>query len=134
MGCQEYDWQWTFQSPDDIRVIEEQARAKDQHVFIFYKWLFDGPSSRMEWDVLSAPEIKSQFQDTVNVLIDKESGRPYVEYVGKYGVTSYPAVIIVAPDGTYEKQLGFVPKEQFLEFIAKAKNPAPAKPKPEPKP
>ncbi len=117
-GCTQYNWR------DDFEAAEQQARVEGRHLFILYKWWLDNDSNRMLSDeVLSAPEVVSLFQDTINVLIDRDYGPRFVAYVGKYGVTSVPASIIVAPDGTYQVQRGYVPRDRFIEFANRAKAP-----------
>jgi hypothetical protein len=124
-GCASYNWQIDYQ------VAEQEARAKDKYLFIFYKWWLDNASNRMlSEEVLSSPEVMKHFQDTVNLLIEKDNGPAYVDYVRKYEVTEFPAAIIVAPDGTYQVRRGFVPKDRFIDFVVKAKQPAPDRPRP----
>jgi thiol:disulfide interchange protein len=124
-GCASYNW-WI-----DYAAAEQEARESNKYLFIFYKWYLDNASSRMLGDeVLSSPEVMKHFQDTVNLLIDKEHGPAYVEYLRKYDVTEFPAAIIVAPDGTFQVRRGFVPKDRFIEFVEKAKQPVPERPRP----
>jgi hypothetical protein len=73
-------------------------------------------------EVLRSPAVVRQFRNTVNVLIDRAYGPEYVRYMAtRYGVTSVPASVIVAPDGQYEARTGFIPKDRFLEFVAQAR-------------
>lgn len=117
-GCMQYNWR------NDFEAAEQQARAEGRHLFVFYKWWPDSDSNRMLGDeVLSAPEVVSLFQDTINVMVDRDFGPQFVAYVGKYGVTTVPSSIIVAPDGTYQVQRGFVPRDRFIEFATRAKTP-----------
>lgn len=129
-GCASYNWRI------DYEVAEQEARDSNKYLFIFYKWWLDNASNRMLSDeVLSSPVVMKHFSDTVNLLIEKDNGPAYVQYLGKYGVTEYPASIIVAPDGTFQVRRGFVPKDRFLEFVEKAKQPVPERPRPShPKP
>jgi len=113
-GCQQYDW------VHDIDRAEAQAREQQKNMFIFYKYYLDPDSNRMlSSDVLSDPKVVSLFQNTVNMLIDKAYGPQFETYVSKYGVRSYPASILVAPDGQYEVLKGFVPKDRFIDFVHK---------------
>lgn len=124
-GCASYNWHI------DYETAEQEAREKNKHLFIFYKWWLDNASNRMLSDeVLSSPEVMKHFQDTVNLLIEKDNGPAYVEYLRKYGVTEYPAAILVAPDGTYQVRTGFVPRDRFIDFVVRAKQPAPDRPRP----
>jgi len=130
-GCgASYNWRV------DYDVAEQEARQNNKHMFVFYKWWLDNASNRMlSEEVLSSPEVIKQFQNTVNVLIDKENGPAYVDYMGRYDVHEYPAAVIVAPDGTFHVKRGFVTKDRFLQFINKAMQPTPERPRPaHPKP
>ena len=49
------------------------------------------------------------------------------QYMARYDVASYPASVIVRPDGTFKVLYGRVPKEQFIEWANKAKSPSPGK-------
>jgi hypothetical protein len=111
-GCLQYDWQY------DFKQAEAQAREQDKNLFIFYKYFLDSKSNRMLGsEVLSDPEVVALFQNTVNVLIDSSFGPEYEAYVDDFGVQSYPASILVAPDGRYETLEGYVPKRRFIEFV-----------------
>ena len=99
VGCQDYKWQWSFQSPEDLQKAEDGARQKNKMVFIFYKWYLDSDANRMHGDVLADNQIGSLFRDTENILIDRAAGPDYERYLTKYGVTTAPACILVAPDG-----------------------------------
>jgi len=112
VGCQQYNWRY------DMERAEADAKQQNKELFIFYKYYLDNDSNRMLGsEVLSDPEIVALFQDTVNVLIDKAFGPQYEAYVARFGVGSYPASILVAPDGRYEVLKGFVPKQRFIDFV-----------------
>ena len=115
IGCQEYDWR------TDYAQAEQEACQQGKNLFVFYKYWLDPASNRMLNEELSEPGVKAQFQDTINVMLDKDYGPPYVEYVRKYGVSSWPASIIVAPDGRFEVKFGRIPKDQLIEWAKKAK-------------
>ncbi|HOA72782.1 MAG TPA: hypothetical protein PL151_17045 [Phycisphaerae bacterium] len=121
VGCHDYKWQWSFQSPEDMQRIEEQARQQQKLVFIFYKWYLDSDANRMHGDVLADNEVGALFSDTVNLLIDKAAGPNYERYLTKYGVTAPPACILIAPDGRYKVLTGYVPKERFIELVKAAR-------------
>jgi hypothetical protein len=120
-GCQDYNWQWSFQSPDDIQKAEELASQEKRLVFIFYKWYLDSDANRMHGDVLADNEVGALFGDSVNLLVDKAAGPDYERHLAKYGVTAPPACILVAPDGRYKVLTGYLPKERFVELVKSAK-------------
>ena len=122
-GCQSYNWR------SDFAAAEQQAREQSKYLFIFYKWWLDDASNRMlSNEVLSDPEVQQLFLETINVLLEKDSGPAYKQYVSKYGVTDPPAVVLVAPDGSYRVQRGFTPKGRFINFVKKARTTRPKKP------
>lgn len=121
VGCQEYGWR-----RDYVRA-EEQARDEGKDLFIFYKWYLDRDSNDMLFYELSDPEVKALFQDTVNLLLDKSFGPDYVQYMQKYGVSSYPTSVIVRHDGRFDVLPGRVSEDEFLEWAKAAKAP-PSKP------
>jgi thiol:disulfide interchange protein len=116
-GCQDYKWQWTFQSPEDMQKLEDQARQEQKLVFIFYKWYLDSDANRMHGDVLADNKVGAMFSDSVNLLIDKAAGPDYERYLARFGVTAPPACIFVAPDGRYKVLTGYIAKDEFIERV-----------------
>lgn len=120
-GCQNYNWRY------DYVQAEADAQKTNRPLFIFYKWWLDDDSNRMlSNEVLSDPQVVAEFQDSVNVLVERAAGSEYVEYMKKFGVDNYPAAVIVAPGGRYHVRVGLIPKDRFLEFIRQAKSTMPA--------
>lgn len=115
VGCQDYRWRWDYQTAED------QAREQGKDLFIFYKWWMSDDSNRMHGEVVASPEVGALLQDTVNLLLEKDSSTEYAQYMGKYGVSSTPAFVIVKPDGSYRVEIGYIPKDRFVEFIKKAR-------------
>ena len=120
-GCHQYRWTTDFQAAEDY------AHQQNKYLFIFYKWWLSNESNRMHGDVLSDSAVGSHLHDMVTVLLEKDSSPEYARYMTKYGVTSAPAFVIVAPDGSYQVRTGFIPKDRFIEFIEAAKTPHPAR-------
>jgi hypothetical protein len=116
-GCLQYEWRY------DCEAAERQARVQNKDLFIYYKWWLDSDSNRMLGnEVLSDPQVVRLFQDTVNLLVERDSGPSYVQYMAKYGVDSVPASVIVRPDGRYEALTGFTPRERFIEFVERTRS------------
>jgi len=120
VGCQDYRWRWDYEQ------AEQDARQQEKHLFIFYKHWLNDESNRMHREVLADPAVGALFQDTINLLLEKDSAPEYAKYLARYGVTSPPAFVVVAPDGTYRVQTGFIPKDRFIEFIKQSKATRPA--------
>jgi hypothetical protein len=120
-----YNWR------TDFNRAEQDAREQGKTLFILYKWFMDPASNRMlSNEVLSDREVAAVFQDTINVLVDRDYGPTFVSYVHKYKVTTFPACILVSPDGTrYRQMTGFVPREQLIEWVKgfKSRTSQPAK-------
>jgi len=114
-GCQDYRWRWDYQA------AEAQAREQGKDLFIFYKWWMSDDSNRMHGEVVASPEVGALLQDTINLLLEKDSSPEYAQYLAKYGVNSTPAFVVVKPDGDYRVELGYIAKDRFIEFIRKAK-------------
>ncbi len=112
-GCgTSYRWRADFQKAED------DARAQGKTLFIFYKWFWDPTSNRMlSHEFLYDPLVSAEFRDTINVLIDREYGPSYTSYVRRFKVHSYPAFILVSPDGKYRPLTGAISRDQFLEWV-----------------
>jgi hypothetical protein len=121
-GCHDYNWKTDYQK------AETQAREQNKYLFVFYKSWLSSDSNRMHGDVLADPAVGDLFQDTINVLLEKDSCPEFARYMTKYDVTAPPAFVIAAPDGTYQARTGFIPKDRFMEFVQSAKTPHPDRP------
>lgn len=112
-GCVEYRWE------ENVQRAEQQAKAEKKHLFVFYKWWLSTDSNRMESDVIPQPEVAKLFQNTVNCRIVYEFPANR-EYMAKHGVDRAPGFLILAPDGSYQKLIGYVPKEAFIKWVQAA--------------
>jgi len=115
-GCTDYKWR------QDCQQAEQQAREQGKYLFVFYKGFLNNQSDRMHSDVLADPAVGELFADTINLLLMREQSPEHANYIAKYGVTSPPACVMVAPDGTYYVQSGLVGKDRFIEFVKNAKS------------
>lgn len=127
-GCRQgYRWEIS----GDVAKAEQLAREQGRTLFIFYQFWLDSNSSRMKGpELLSDPQVEAEFQDTVNVLIDRDFGAASVGYLRRYKVSTYPAFVLVAPDGKYKALVGVIHRDQFLEWVKdfKARATQPARP------
>jgi thioredoxin-related protein len=125
-GCVEFRWK------ENVERADQQAKTEGKYLFVFYKWWLSNDSNRMETDVLRQPDVARLFQNTINCRIVYEYP-PNREYMAKHGVDRTPGFLIQAPDGSYQKLVGYVPEEAFIKWAqaAMTKNPErPAKPPP----
>lgn len=114
-GPADYSWR------HDYEEAEQQARQEKRQLFIFYKQWQDEACNRMLAEVFKQPEVGGLFQDTVNVLLDRDFGPKVPDYMAGYGVESVPASVMVSPEGAYRVWRGFIPPDQFVDFINEAK-------------
>jgi hypothetical protein len=127
-GCQQ-GYRWDISG--DVAKAQERAREQGKTLFIFYQFWLDSNSGRMKGpELLSDPKVEAEFKDTVNVLIDRDFGAASIGYLRNYKVNTYPAYVLVAPDGKYKSLIGVVQRDQFLEWVRdfKARATQPAKP------
>lgn len=127
-GCQR-GYRWDISG--DVPRAEQRAREEGKTLFIFYQFWLDPASGRMRGrELLDDPLVEAEFHDTINVLIDRDFGSAAVGHLRKYQVNTYPAFILVAPDGKYKPLFGVVQREQFLDWVRdfKARTSQPAKP------
>jgi len=114
-GCH-HGYRWDISG--DVAAAEQRAREQGKTMFIFYQFWLDSNSGRMKGpELLSDPLVEAEFRDTVNVLIDRDFGAASVGYLRKYKAYTYPAYVLVAPDGKYKSLVGVVQREQFLEWV-----------------
>ncbi len=114
-GCQQ-GYRWDLSG--NVAKAEERAREQGKILFVFYQYWLDPASNRMKgYELLEDREVKAEFRDTVNVLIDRDFGSMYVGYLRKYQVHNYPAFVLVSPDGKYKPLTGAVSRDQFLQWV-----------------
>jgi len=106
----------------EYQTAENQARAKEQPLVIFYKDPFDLQSSAME-DLLESPAARPPLNGKVRCLLTTEFA-PHRRYVAQYGILQPPALAIVHPDGTYHSTSGPITTiDQLRQFFAQARPP-----------
>jgi len=114
-GCAP-QWLLEYQS------AENQARAKEQPLVIFYKDPFDLQSSAME-NLLDSGPARPLLNGKVRCLLTTEFA-PHRRYVAQYGILQPPALAIVHPDGTYHSTSGPIATiDQLRQFFSQARPP-----------
>ncbi|HOW18077.1 MAG TPA: hypothetical protein PLC79_03495 [Phycisphaerae bacterium] len=112
-GCVEYRWE------ENVERAEQRAKAEGKYLFVFYKWWLSNDSNRMQAEVIDQPDVARVFQGTVNCRIVYEYP-PNREYMARHGVDRAPGFLVQAPDGSYQKLTGYVPKEAFIKWAQAA--------------
>jgi len=113
IGCVDYKWQ------DNIERAEQQAKAENKYMFVFYKWWLDSDCNRVLSDVVNQPDTVKLFQNTINCQVVYEYP-PNRQYMAKHGIERVPGFMIKAPDGSYQKRVGYIPKEAFIQWASAA--------------
>jgi hypothetical protein len=104
-----YRWRSMYQPA--LKTAEQQNRR----LLIVYKWWLDRNSTKLILDHLRDPEVFARFSRTVNCLLDWNYV-PNRAIAGKYGVDSFPAMIIVEPDGSYRTLSGLPEPGDIVAF------------------
>jgi hypothetical protein len=112
-GCVEYRWE------ENVERAEQRAKAEGKYLFVFYKWWLSNDSNRMQSEVIDQPDVARVFQGTVNCRIVYEY-HPNRDYMARHGVDRAPGFLVVAPDGSYQRLTGYVPKEAFVKWAQTA--------------
>lgn len=92
----------------------EKARRQNRRLVIIYKWWLDPDGTELIRRV-SRPDVARYFADSVNCIMDWDH-IPNRSHVRKYGVTSFPAIIIVEPDGTFRSLTGVPSVDRIIRL------------------
>ncbi len=93
----------------------EMAKAENTPIFVDAFAVWCGPCKRMDSQVFSQPEVGNFFNDNfINAKIDMEKGEgPALG--GKYGVSAYPTILFIAPNGELlHKAVGYQPADILI--------------------
>lgn len=102
----------------------EVAQQQNRRLVVLYKWWLHAESNELIHRV-SRPEVMRYFRDSVNCILDWDFV-PNREIMARYGVTSYPAVIIVEPNGESRLLTGLPSVEQIIKFAVAGSGASPA--------
>jgi len=105
----------TFEYFNIYERARETARVQNRSLLIIYKWWLDGPSTELIRRI-SKPEVARYVADAVKCILDWDHP-PNRQYVHQYGVGSYPALIMVQPDGRYRALTGLQSVDRIIPFL-----------------
>ena len=98
-----------------------QAKASNKIVFIDFWTTWCGWCKRLNKDTFSDDTVVAEMKDIICISIDAESkaGKPIAE---RFHVKGYPALILLAPDGSAEDSIGgYLPPDRFKMEIQRVR-------------
>ena len=93
------------------------AERQNRRLLIIYKWWLDGTSTEL-LKRMTRPEVASRCTETVNCVLDWDYV-PNRAHAAQYGVTSYPAIILVDRNGEYRVLEGMASVEEIVRFLTR---------------
>ncbi len=96
----------------------DKARRQNRKLMIVYKWWLN-PDSTELISRMSRPEVANRCTETVNCVLDWDYV-PNRKHVAQYGVTKFPAIIVVNQDGSYQTHQGLGTVNELVRFLEKA--------------
>ena len=88
---------------DGMEAGQDMAQKADRPMIVLFTASWCGPCQLLKSDVLTQPAVKDMLQqDFVAVQVDfsdRSASNPNHAYLQRYGVSSFPTVIAMTPDG-----------------------------------
>lgn len=100
---------------------KEKAERQNRRLVIIYKWWLNPESTELVRRILR-PEVSRYFDASVNCILDWDHV-PNRAHVAEYGLTTYPAIVIVEPDGRFSTLKGLPAVEQIIRFVSSGSPP-----------
>lgn len=92
----------------------EKAQNQNRRLVIVYKWWLQGESTELIRR-FSRPDVARYFADSVNCILDWDYALNRA-FVARYGVSHFPAMVIVDPNGQYRTLTGVPSVDQIIRF------------------
>lgn len=104
--------------------ILAKAKAEKKLIFLDAYTSWCGPCKMMEKNIFSDTKVADYFnKNFINAHFDMEKGEGR-DLAQKYRIMSYPTLLFLNSDGDIVgKEIGYLDKNQFLEFGSKNNNP-----------
>lgn len=96
----------------------EKGRRLNRELLIIYKWWLDDESTKL-LARMSRPEIAMRCANVVTCILDWDY-IPNRKHVARYGVTRYPALIVVHRNGAADVLEGPATVERITAFLSRA--------------
>ncbi len=93
---------------------KDAAERQNRRLVLVYKWWLDGDSSELIRR-LTTSTVSTYYTDSIVCILDWDYV-PNRAVVAEYGVTDFPAVVAVDPDGAYRVLRGLPSVEQLIRL------------------
>lgn len=100
-----------------------RSRADAKPMLVEFHAVWCGYCRQMEAETLRAPEVVQALERVVAVRVDGEEmdvrqGHRGAELANRFGVRTYPTMVLVSPDGKIvSRAAGFMPAPKFLYWL-----------------
>ena len=108
----------------DQAVID--AKATGKNLLVAFNMHGCAPCAMMDKQVMPEPRVRAAIASFVPVRVSLDRWTPIAR---RYNIVGAPTYLVIRADGTVVNQCsGFIPVEQFLEFLDQASTESVAKP------
>lgn len=109
---------WVVRAEGDYEVAVQKAKRQNRKMIVVYKWWLDASSTELLRRLLR-PEVAARTTETINCVLDWDY-IPNRAFVSRYGVTQFPAIIVVHQDGSHQAHNGLASTEEIARFLTRA--------------
>ncbi len=111
---------YLFRAEGTFEKAVSKAQRQNRDLLILYKWWLNSDSNEMIYR-MSRPEIAARCTETINCILDWDYV-PNREHAANFGVTTFPALIVVHQDGSYQTRKGLGTVEEIARFLSTSLN------------